>query len=62
MTTLPKELEREIFDFAGYKLRNGKYIRQLDKNEELKNILSEVLSETIKNFVNIKVEEDNIED
>jgi predicted house-cleaning noncanonical NTP pyrophosphatase (MazG superfamily) len=32
------------------------------KDEELKNILSEVLSETIKKFVNIKVEEDDIED
>ncbi len=41
MTTLPKELEREIFDFAGYKLRNSKYMRQLNKNEELKKLLLE---------------------
>ena len=41
MTTLPKELEREIFDFAGYKLRNGKYMRQLDKNKELEKLLTE---------------------
>ena len=41
MTTLPKELEREIFDFAGYKLRNGKYMRQLNKNAEFEKLLSE---------------------
>lgn len=41
MTTLPKELEREIFEFGGYKLRNGVYMAQLNKNEEFEKLLSE---------------------
>jgi hypothetical protein len=31
MTSLPSELEREIFEFSGYKLRNGKYMNQLEQ-------------------------------
>ncbi len=41
MTTLPSELEREIFEFCGYKLRNGRYMNQLEKTRlsELYNLL-----------------------
>ena len=51
MTTLPKELEREIFDFAGYKLRNGKYMRQLNKNAEFEKLLSENDSHNIQRIL-----------
>lgn len=33
---IPRELEREIFEYAGYKLRNGIYMRQINKSEYAK--------------------------
>ncbi len=43
MTILPSELEREIFEFGGYKLRNGIYMNQLEQTRinELYNLMLE---------------------
>jgi hypothetical protein len=66
---LPFEIDLDDEDSTHQKLPNNydsfsndMFNSSVIRNEELKNILSEVLSETIKKFVNIKVEEDDIED
>ena len=41
MIQVPRDLQREIFDFAGYKLRNGVYMKQLNINPELYELLLE---------------------
>ncbi len=43
MISIPIELEHEIFKFAGYKLRNGVYMAQINthKKSQLQNLLLE---------------------
>jgi|694.fasta_scaffold05564_11 hypothetical protein len=67
--SLPFEADLDDEDDSQHKLpvdydsfSSNLFNTSIIKDEELKNILSEVLSETIKKFVNIKVEEDDIED
>ena len=30
---IPRELEREIFEYTGYKLINGIYLREINKSQ-----------------------------
>lgn len=39
MIIIPRDLERKILEFAGFKLRNGIYIKQLDINPKIQELL-----------------------
>lgn len=49
---LPPDIISVIHEYTGYKLRNGIYMRQLDKNMEIFNLLSKIPSNT-NNYVEL---------